>query len=129
MLGACLDQMEHHVSLRVNRDSDGSVTDDGTPLAPALPIDGTACRGARAMLGLSQEQLCAMADVGRKLLNDFENGVRTPRARNVQRIRSELEGAGATFLAFNGALAVAVDMSKRSERTPRARSLGCAGPG
>jgi len=93
-------------------------------LAPGLPIDGVACRGARAMLGVSQVALSKAADCGRKLLNDFENGVRAPRVGNAVRIREALEDLGAVFLTCDGRVAVGVDPEAASMRTPRARSLG-----
>jgi len=93
-------------------------------LPRGAPIDGMACRGARAMLGVSQVALAEAADCGRNLLNDFENGVRTPRVGNAVRIREALEELGAVFLECHGRVAVGVDPEVASKRTPRARSLG-----
>ncbi|SFF50676.1 Helix-turn-helix [Aureimonas phyllosphaerae] len=93
-------------------------------LSPGLPIDGVACRGARAMLGVSQLALAEAADCGRNLLNDFENGVRVPRVGNAVRIREALEELGALFMECRGRVAVGVDPEVASKRTPRARALG-----
>lgn len=88
------------------------------------PIDGVACRGARAMLGLSQVDLSKFSQCSRQTINDFENGVRVPRDRNVARIREALEEMGAVFLDCGGSVAVRVDPGLASARTPRARTMG-----
>lgn len=93
-------------------------------LPPGVPIDGVSCRGARAMLGVSQVALAEAAACGRNLLNDFENGMRVPRVGNAVRIREALEELGAVFLECRGRVAVGVDPEVASKRTPRARSLG-----
>lgn len=99
-------------------------TDIASPVLPGgLSIDGIACRGARAMLGLSQSDLGESAGCGRNLLNDFENGVRVPRARNVARLRQALEERGAVFIEIGGRIAVSVDPDVAEKRTPRARAL------
>ena len=78
-------------------------------LSSGLPIDGVSCRGARAMLGVSQAALAEAADCGRNLLNDFENGVRVPRVGNAVRNREALEELGAEFLECRGRVAAGVD--------------------
>ncbi|WP_352725438.1 helix-turn-helix domain-containing protein [Mesorhizobium sp. M0500] len=60
------------------------------------------CRGARAMLGWSQEQLAEAATVARQTIADFERGARIPIANNLTSIRHALEGAGIEFLSENG---------------------------
>lgn len=96
----------------------------GRAMLPGLPIDGLACRGARAMLGVSQVALAQAAGCGRNLLNDFENGVRVPRVGSAVRIREALEGLGAVFLHCQGGIAVGVVANVAAVRTPRARSIG-----
>ena len=96
----------------------------GDALPPGLPLSGIACRGARAMLGVSQTTLAEAAGCGRNLLNDFENGVSMPRAANAARIRRTLEGLGAIFLRCGDSIAVGVDPGAASRRTSRARSVG-----
>lgn len=86
-------------------------------------INGVSCRGARAMLGISQSELCADAECSRKLLNDFENGIRRPHLRNVERIRAALEAAGASFLIDGERVGVMVDASRASSRTARGRTM------
>ncbi|WP_199266592.1 helix-turn-helix domain-containing protein [Antarcticirhabdus aurantiaca] len=91
---------------------------DGRPLRPAGRIDGAACRGARAMLGISQTDLCRLARCGRNLLNDFERGGHVPRASSVARIRAALEGAGAVFVdAGDGTVLVGVSGRSRPGTT------------
>ncbi|WAJ29445.1 hypothetical protein [Antarcticirhabdus aurantiaca] len=83
-------------------------------LRPAGRIDGIACRGARAMLGLSQTELCRLAECGRNLLNEFEGSGHVPRASSVARIRTALEMAGAIFLdAGDGTILVGVSGSSK----------------
>jgi transcriptional regulator with XRE-family HTH domain len=61
------------------------------------------CRGARAMLGWSQGDLAARANVARQTVVDFERGARTPYPNNLSAIRGALEAAGVEFLdADNG---------------------------
>lgn len=93
-------------------------------LASDAPIDGVACRGARAMLGLSQTDLSKTSQCSRNLLNDFENGVRVPRDRNVARIREALEEMGAVFIDCGGSVGVWIEPGVASARTPRARTMG-----
>ena len=95
----------------------------GSTFPGELPIDGIACRGARAMLGISQGDVCASAGCGRSLLNDFENGLRVPKVSSVARIREALEALGAVFIAHGGRYAVGVQTAAASERTARGRSI------
>lgn len=98
--------------------------DVAVALPEGMPIDGVACRGARAMLGVSQVFLAEAADCGRNLLNDFENGVRVPRLGNAIRIRRALEELGAVFFECGGRVVVGVAPDVAWRRTPRARALG-----
>ncbi|MBW9059695.1 helix-turn-helix transcriptional regulator [Agrobacterium sp. CMT1] len=69
---------------------------------PSSKISAAQCRGARAMLGLSQSQLADAAKVSRPTVVDFERGVRLPHANNLQAIRTALEAAGIEFIPENG---------------------------
>jgi transcriptional regulator with XRE-family HTH domain len=60
------------------------------------------CRGARAMLGLSREELAERAEVGTATLAEFEGGRRMPFTRTLRDIRRALEAAGVVFLPGNG---------------------------
>lgn len=119
-----IDKREHDVSFRVNGDSHPTdiFPGQGGHRLSGL-IDGVACRGARAMLGLSQDEVCAEASCGRRLLNDFENGIRIPRDKNVAKIKAALEAFGAVFGDWNGKVAIAVDPDRASIRSPRGRAL------
>jgi transcriptional regulator with XRE-family HTH domain len=90
-------------------------------------IDAVACRGARAMLGVSQTELCKLASVGRNSLVDFENMSKVPVVEALDRLREALESLGAHFYERDGIVAVGVDPDAAAERSPRARSFGSHG--
>lgn len=65
-------------------------------------ISPAQCRGARGMLGWSQAELAAAAQVSRPTIVDFERGVRVPHAGNLASIIAALERAGIEFTPENG---------------------------
>lgn len=67
-----------------------------------MEITAAQCRGARAMLGVSQTELAQQANVSRQTIVDFERGARTPYANNLLAIRTALETAGVEFIEENG---------------------------
>nr|WP_269448005.1 helix-turn-helix domain-containing protein [Acetobacter malorum] len=67
-----------------------------------MEITAAQCRGARAMLGISQTELAQQASVSRQTVVDFERGARTPYTNNLTAIRSALEAAGVEFIPENG---------------------------
>lgn len=60
------------------------------------------CRGARALLGLTQPQLAKSAGVGLSTVVDFEKERRQVSADTLNAIKCALEAAGIDFLAENG---------------------------
>jgi transcriptional regulator with XRE-family HTH domain len=66
------------------------------------PITPEQCRGARAMLGWSRDDLAQKSKVGVATLADFEAGKRTPYPRTLADIRDALEDAGVEFIDENG---------------------------
>ena len=56
------------------------------------------CRGARAILGWSQDDLAKAAFVGRQTVADFERGARMPIGNNLASMRQAFERAGIEFL-------------------------------
>lgn len=85
-------------------------------LAPDLPIDGAACRAARALLGISQTRLCELLGFSRNVLNEFESGSHMPRPGNVARIREVLEAAGVVFIElWDGSLAVGMISDRKGD--------------
>jgi transcriptional regulator with XRE-family HTH domain len=60
------------------------------------------CRGARAMLDWTRDELAEHAGVGVATLAEFEAGRRTPYDRTLRDIRSALETAGIEILPENG---------------------------
>jgi transcriptional regulator with XRE-family HTH domain len=69
------------------------------------------CRGARAMLGWSREQLAERSKVANATLADFEAGKRTPYNRTLADVQRALEEEGINFLPDNG-------LRLRPRRTP-----------
>ncbi|WP_436249470.1 helix-turn-helix domain-containing protein [Mesorhizobium amorphae] len=66
------------------------------------PMSVEQCRGARAMLGWSQNQLAEAAGVSRATVVDFERGLRIPHRNNLTAIQQSLETAGIEFISENG---------------------------
>ncbi|MER9248369.1 helix-turn-helix domain-containing protein [Mesorhizobium sp. M0074] len=64
-------------------------------------ISAAQCRGARAMLGISQRELADAAKVSRPTVVDFERGARVPHPNNMAAIRQALEVAGIEFIPEN----------------------------
>jgi transcriptional regulator with XRE-family HTH domain len=104
-----------------------------------MVITAAQCRGARAMLGWSQDQLSEAAAVAKKTVADFEIGNRTPYARTLGALQVALEAAGIEFIPENGGGA-GVRLRQRSTshiadpQFPEMRSVGPededrAGPG
>jgi DNA-binding XRE family transcriptional regulator len=69
---------------------------------PEVTITPDQCRGARAMLRLSQSDLAGLAGVSRQTVVDFEREARTPYPDNRAAIRAALEAAGVEFIDDNG---------------------------
>ncbi|RIY01615.1 XRE family transcriptional regulator [Aureimonas flava] len=84
-------------------------------------FDGASCRGARALLGISQTELATAAGCGRKLVNDFENGGVVPKATKVAAMREALEEAGAVFVRIDDMLMIGVRPGQGAPRSARAR--------
>jgi transcriptional regulator with XRE-family HTH domain len=90
-------------------------------------IDGFICRGARAMLGLSQNELCGLAKCGRKLLNDFENDIRVPSEEKRRQIRRALEEAGEKFYVFDIEILIGLRPGAGAGKSPRAKGYAPGG--
>jgi transcriptional regulator with XRE-family HTH domain len=56
------------------------------------------CRGARALLGWSQQDLAARAEVARTTIAGYELGQIAPQARTLRDLIAALEAAGVQFL-------------------------------
>lgn len=63
---------------------------------------GKQVRAARAVLGLTQQQLAEKIGIGVTTLIMFEKGKRPPYESTVEKIRSTLEGLGVRFLVTGG---------------------------
>lgn len=74
------------------------MTQPPSPPRP-MPMPSVAqIRAARALLGWSQDQLAAEAEVGRATVGDFERGARQPIRLSLKAMRLALETAGIEFL-------------------------------
>ena len=60
------------------------------------------CRAGRAILGLSQMELCKLAGITHKPLVDFEKGNTKPYASTLDKLKAALEKAGVVFVDPNG---------------------------
>ena len=60
------------------------------------------CKAARALLGMSQNELLSLASITGKTLSDYESGKTRPYSRTLDAIREALEAAGVEFIAENG---------------------------
>lgn len=65
---------------------------------PATSITAAQCKGARAMLDISREQLAKAAGLAERTITDFERGARSPHANNLAAIQRALEEAGVEFI-------------------------------
>jgi transcriptional regulator with XRE-family HTH domain len=71
---------------------------DDVNMNPATLITMAQCKGARAMLDMSREQLAKAAGLAERTITDFERGARSPHANNLAAIRRALEEAGIEFV-------------------------------
>lgn len=61
-------------------------------------MEGRHIKAARAMLGLSQTDLCKLAGVSRATLNDLENDTGDPRRSSALAVEMALREKGANFI-------------------------------
>ena len=59
-------------------------------------------RGARAMLGLTQAELAAKANISTTGLNNIERGTADPKTSTLRALKGALETAGVEFIPENG---------------------------
>jgi len=59
-------------------------------------------RAARALLGLTQEELSQKAGLSKTALNNFERGAVTPRPETLNQLRDALERSGIEFMGQTG---------------------------
>ncbi|MDF1791611.1 MAG: helix-turn-helix domain-containing protein [Thalassobaculaceae bacterium] len=60
------------------------------------------CRGARALLGITQQQLAELAGISKRTVIEFEGGIRVPLTTTTQSLKWALESEGIEFLFGNG---------------------------
>ncbi len=60
------------------------------------------CRAARALVGMSQDELATRSGVAKRTIASFESDTRQPYPRTVDALRTALEAAGVEFIAENG---------------------------
>lgn len=78
------------------------VTFEDESQQPLPTLTPSQCRGARAMLEMTREDLAGASLVGHSTLFDFESGRRNPHPRTLAAIRTALEAAGVEFIEQNG---------------------------
>ncbi|MDR7221677.1 helix-turn-helix transcriptional regulator [Aminobacter aminovorans] len=61
-------------------------------------MEGRHVKAARAMLGMSQTDLCKLAGVSRATLNDLENDTGDPRRSSALAVESALREKGVNFI-------------------------------
>ena len=63
-----------------------------------MSITASQCRGARAMLDWTQEDLAEKTGLTVNTISSFENGDHTPHDSNRRKIREALEAGGIEFI-------------------------------
>ena len=67
-----------------------------------MPISAAQCRAARALLGISQDELARLAKVAKATIANFEAGRRQPYDRTLDDVVLVLEANGVDFIPENG---------------------------
>ncbi len=65
---------------------------------PKVTISAPQCRAARALLGWSQDDLAAAANVHKRTIMDFETGKRTPHHGTLGLLVNAFAAAGVVFI-------------------------------
>lgn len=77
-------------------------------------ISAAQARAARALLGLSQQELAKRAKVATSTVADFERGYRNPVANNLQAMREALTAEGISFLPGGAIVGPPAPLTPRS---------------
>lgn len=67
-----------------------------------MSLSAPQCRAARAILGISQDDLAQRSKVAKATIANFEAGNRRPYDRTLDDLRRALEAAGVEFIPENG---------------------------
>ncbi len=62
-----------------------------------MSITSAQCRGARAMLDITREELARLSEVSARTIADFETDKRQPIKANIAALKRTLENAGIEF--------------------------------
>jgi transcriptional regulator with XRE-family HTH domain len=81
-------------------------------------ISAEQCRGARALMNMTQPELASKAGLGLSTVVDFERSRRTVSAEAIKAIRVALEESGIEFIDENGG-GPGVRLSKRQRAKKR----------
>ena len=72
------------------------------------------CRAARALVDMSQQELCERAGISQKPLVDFERGKTSPYPRTLDSLRRALEKTGVEFIDEKNGGGAGVRLKKNS---------------
>lgn len=78
-----------------------------------MTITSDQSRAARGLLGWTQEQLAANANVSRAMIADFESNTRAPMKNNLSSIEDSISAAGLEFIREEGNSGVGVRFRER----------------
>lgn len=67
-----------------------------------MKITGAQCRAARALIGISQDDLAEMSGVSRRTIANFETAEREPIAATLSALTNSLKTGGVEFIPENG---------------------------
>lgn len=80
-------------------------------------VTGRQVRGARGLLGMTQEELSELSGVSMQTIKDFEHSARKPQLRTIKDLQRALEEKGIAFLE-DGAGGVGVMLKGAAASSP-----------
>lgn len=84
---------------------------------------GPICKAARALVEVSRAKLAARTGVDKLIIERFERGISTPDEDILEKLKAELVGLGAVFVAEEGARGAGVRLKFSTSVTDRLRTM------